>query len=422
MLKFKLFSLPVALVLLALPVNVKAQDAANLDDAPQILTSDLAPVHVLEERQKKLSVGFIVVDSDNIVAISINGEPVTSFEPADTVTFEQEFTFSEDRTEVLLVATDEAGNSREKSFLVVLHGVKLEKPVDFSINVSLTYSYEIDDNPTNDLSSPVPVGGVEFTGVVEDSEQPDNRTSINAAVSMKLGGFTANTGMAQVAYDKPENEGLGTEVLFLGAGYRLATGKESDLLFNYLFTDINIGGNDYSNTHTISPALEMRFDLKKEGSTKHRLGLDAVVKDFSSDEQTDGSQATLKWVYDSLDKEKLDSFRNSFKLGNSTEGFEVSDYTYFGFDNDWKNKFDVGFLLNTGYGLQYRSYANDDPLSTDTPLGDTRVDYLMRYSLGFGWEFTPGWSALLNYKTLFNLSNKSPYVRNTYGITATGSF
>ena len=62
------------------------------------------------------------------------------------------------------------------------------------------------------------------------------------------------------------------------------------------------------------------------------------------------------------------------------------------------------------------------PLSTDTPLGTTRVDNLLRISIGPGWQFTSSWSAVLGYRYLTNLSNKQPYVRQIYGLIVEGAF
>jgi hypothetical protein len=109
-------------------------------------------------------------------------------------------------------------------------------------------------------------------------------------------------------------------------------------------------------------------------------------------------------------------------VGNSTEGFEESEYTFLALDQDWYNKWDGGFLFDVGYGLSYRTYANDEPLSEDTPLGDTRVDAPMRISLAPGYEFVKGWSAYVTGRYTFNLSNKQPYTRYLYGVRVVGIF
>ncbi|MCH8882294.1 MAG: hypothetical protein IIA41_02210 [SAR324 cluster bacterium] len=103
-----------ALALCAWAAPAAAQDEAEESQAPQILTSDLARRHVLTE--DRISVDFVIVDSDNIVRVTINGEP-QQFTPSDTVLITKEFVFTEDRTVIEVTATDEQGNERVRKLL-----------------------------------------------------------------------------------------------------------------------------------------------------------------------------------------------------------------------------------------------------------------------------------------------------------------
>ena len=178
---------------------------------------------------------------------------------------------------------------------------------------------------------------------------------------------------------------------------------------------------DWSQSHTLSPGYELDSS-GADGTSRNLLAVDIIMKDFSRSDQKDATQFTLKWDHFDLDLEKQDSLRSVLALGNSTEGYEESDYNFVSLDQDWTNKWSGGFRFDVGYGLAYRDYPNDEPLSTDTPLGDTRVDAPMRISLAPGWQINPKWYVLVGYRYTFNLSNKQPYVRQIYGVTVDGTF
>ncbi len=131
---------------------------------------------------------------------------------------------------------------------------------------------------------------------------------------------------------------------------------------------------------------------------------------------------TLKWEYRTLDNEKQDRYRRLFVLGSASEGIVETDFTFVGVDLDWNYKWDSGLLWDLGFGAQYRDYRNDEPLSKETPLGDTRVDAPIRLTTGLGWEFSPAIRLMASYQYKFNLSNKSPYVRQIFGIGLNGRF
>jgi hypothetical protein len=129
----------------------------------------------------------------------------------------------------------------------------------------------------------------------------------------------------------------------------------------------------------------------------------------------------FRWAYNSTDAAGQDAFDSVIVFGNSTEGVKEQDYSYYGFDFDWINRWDAGFRFDIGFGLQYRSFPEDkQPLIKD--FGDVRIDTLWRLSSGLGWQFSPKWSAMLNYRYLTDISNKSPYVRPIYGLAINGGF
>ena len=160
----------------------------------------------------------------------------------------------------------------------------------------------------------------------------------------------------------------------------------------------------------------------EDGTTRHRFAVDLTLRQFARSEQDDVTTQRAAWTYFNLDPEGLDSFRSVVSLGSSSEGFDESEYTFVAGNFDWKNRWDSGLLFNIGFGLEYRDYANDEPLSKDTPLGDTRVDTLWRFSAAPGWRFTDSISALFNYRYVTDISNKAPYVRQVYGLVVRGVF
>lgn len=413
-----------AALLIVQPATGQAQDGAEA--APQILTSDLTVKQLLSEPTKFVS--FVIVDDDTIEEVTINGEP-TDFVPGKTVVINKHFNFQPGKTQIKVVAVDEAGNRREKSFLV---GYALEegdafmaeeKPKErgFFWKVSFSAAFENDDNPSNDLSLPVSIGDLEISGVIPDSEQPDSRQVINGTLVAGFNQLSAFGGMAQTTYSKSENEYLNSQAIFFGVGYNIPFSPTRKLLLNLLMLDINIGGEDFSQNTKFSPGME--FTSKDdEGSYKHVLGLDVTSKDFANPDVNAGSQMVLKWVYDSTDAEKLDNYHRTFALGTNDNGTDASKCSFATFDYDWKNRWESGFRWDLGFGFQYRNYENEVPLSTETGLGATRTDMPLRLSTGLGWVFNPDWSVMADYRYTFNLSNKSPYVRSISGLTLNGAF
>ncbi len=393
--------------------------------APQILTSDLARKQIIRKEYKLVS--FVFIDDDNITEILINGKS-QEFEPNTTVTITKKYRFQKGVSVITVVATDEKGNKREKSFLIGMGVTKegksasgAQQQAGFVWNAKLDIAFEADDNPTLDLSSPVSIGDIDIQGVIPDSEQPDTRYSIQAAFIGALDGVNSFAGFKQITYSKSSNDFLNSQTIFLGAGYNKALSENSIFTVYYMFMDINVGGSDFSQNHFIIPNIEFSSS-DPDGFYRHMFGLTFASKDFAGDELTDASQIELKWEYNSLDAEKMDNFRSIIALGTSDEGTEESQATFCSFDFDWTNKWESGLKWDAGFGFQYRDYKNETPLSENTGLGTTRVDFPIRISTGLGWQFNETWKAMYNYDYVFNLSNKSPYVRTIHGVTVSGLF
>lgn len=414
------------LVLLIFPAIGGAQDTESTgNEAPQILTADLARKQVLKTETK--SVSFVILDEDNIRQVFINNEPVDIF-PARSIVINRKFVFKPGKTVIKVVAIDEFGNQREKEFLVgygLEDGEQLEdekkKEKGLFWKVVFGASYENDDNPSNDLSLPVSIGDLEITGVIPDSEQPDTRTNLKGTLILGFGNLSAFFGGTKTTYSKSENDYLNSQAIYFGAGYGFSLSESKKLLLNLIVMDINVGGEDFSQSIGFSPGLQFKSN-DKEGSYKHLLGIDYTTKDFASSDVDSGSQAVLKWVYDSLDAEMLDRYHRTFAYGMNDNGTDESKASFFTFDYDWYNRWESGFKWDLGMGMQYKTYENEAPLSSDTALGSKRVDMPIRISTGMGWHFNDDWNAMYNYKYTFNLSNKSPYVRTIHGLTVNGAF
>lgn len=415
-LKAKTIVLPLALAwaLVAWAGGAGAQQDQEADPAtlpPQILTSDLP--NKLQAQSEAVDVTWVFVDTDTITEVKINGEvqPIT---PADTVVVNKTIAVDRDQVAVVVEATDEAGNTRTKSYLIYRPGYDPEAARYF---VVVEARYEVDDNPSNDLSSPVSLSGVDVQGVVPDDEQEDMRMGLNATVGANWKNWNALGGVSLVRYGKSENARLESDIFYVGGGYTMDNG----LFLKYLFADINLGEFDYAQEHTVTPGYQTQA-IDEDGTTRHRFAVDLKLRQFARSEQDDITTQRAAWTYFNLDPEGLDSFRSVVSLGSSGEGFDESEYTFVAGNFDWKNRWDSGLLFNIGFGLEYRDYANDEPLSKDTPLGDTRVDTLWRFSAAPGWRFSDSISTLFNYRYVTDISNKAPYVRQVYGLVVRGVF
>lgn len=410
--------------LLGFAPSAWAQDEA--DNPPEILTSELALKTLLES--DRLEVNFVIVDNDRVTEVSINGQP-QPIEPGDTVMLSRTFEFKQDVTRVEVSAKDEKGHTRTITYTVYRPGVDPDRAVAGPAKARLQWSanydtrYEVDDNPSNDLSLPISIEGVNVDGVVPDGEQGDSRFNLNANGVIGYGIVSGFVGLSAIQYSKSDNKDFEVQAWFLGGGVTLPVGERSAFLAFYTFTDINLGGFDYAQTHTLSPGFRWTGQDPDGDTTQRLIGLDVTRKMFArSDVQTDATVLTLKTDYSSLDKAKQDSYRSVYAIGSATEGIDVTEFNYLSADWDWNLRWDSGLLFDVGTGVQYRDYANDTPLSTDTFLGSTRVDIPARFSTGIGYQFLPQVRAMFNYRYTFNLSNKTPYVRQIYGIGVNGAF
>ena len=422
------------------PAGVLAQQntepaEATIKDPPEILTSDMGLRTALES--DRLTVNFVVVDSDNIVSVTINGE-AQEFEPADTVMITREFHFTQPQTVVEVRATDEAGNSKTVRYTAFLPGVDIEKSRK---GRELTYAFHYrlfrraDSNPSRDIGAPIDIEGVNV-GVYSPSRQKDMSTQMLLLANFAYGPYQALLGQGSLRFGKESFQNLNSEVNFFGLGYGKVQPESAGFEFRYLFMDINLYENqtnkapqqgDYALHHILSPAWVIRGKIDDGGSRTDTFKLEYTSKDFANSSQQDTGVYSLKWDKKTVDAEEEDTFLMRTALGIESEGIlsgdkDISAYRYIGFDFDWKNTWGFGLLLDTGFGLQYRSYPNTTGVLTEQFFGLTRVDVPLRFSFATGYQFAKTLKVLFDYKYLFNLSNDRPYYRQTYGVGLQGTF
>ena len=410
-----------ALVLLAALCLGLAFGASAQEEAPQVLTSDLALRQEVES--STLTVNFVIVDEDTITKVTIDGEEQTII-PGDTVLITKEFVFTRGRQIIRVVAEDEEGNRRERSYLVAF-GVPLEPPPEERKEEKLIIGFvfdvrlEVDDNPTQDLSLPFTVSEIgELEGVIDDSEQEDTRTTLKGLASVSQGKYSGYIGFVDTSYSDDDNEFLESQVIFLGGATKF--GSDRQWILGAALSDIDLGGNDFATLITVSPGYETR-DKEEDGTSKTLYGADVSSKMFEDGTRDDGIEWAIKRNYSFLETNKLDTYRGRLALGSRTEGTNESEFFFFRWDGDWANKWDSGFRWDIGLGYQYRDYPNDEDILTDELFGDTRVDNLFRVSTGVGLDFGK-LSLMFNYNYTIDLSNDSPYVRQIYGLSLQGVF
>ena len=402
--------------------------AQGENNPPEVLTSDLSLKTVLESN--RVQVDFVIVDDDKVVEVTINGEPQT-FEPAETVLLTKVLEFGQEASQVVVSAKDEAGNTKTVTYTVFPPGVDPDRqPVvqkeAMTWFASYDARYEMDDNPTQDLSSPVSIGGIDLQGVVPDDQQDDNRTNLLAMGGVAKGPWSAFLGAARIGYSKAKiAEQYNVAIYFAGMGYRLPKGGFD---FGYVFSDINLAKSDYSLVHTVSPGYRVLSE-DEDGKGTTLYSLDILRKQFADSStpgvpklQEDTTVFTLRWDYTEIDPQGQDTYIRKLHIGTESEGLPDSEFDYLSTDFDWKNKWDSGLLFDIGFGLAYRDFKTDEPLTTDTYLGDTRVDAPMRISTGLGWTFSELVNLMLGYQYTFNLSNKTPYERQIIGLGVNGTF
>lgn len=106
-----------AALILGAGLQANAQEEQEGEgNAPQVLTSDLFRKQVI--RTEKVSASFIFLDSDKIVEIKFNGV-AAEFEPDNAIVINMVFEIDAIEVIIEVSATDERGNTREKSYLVI---------------------------------------------------------------------------------------------------------------------------------------------------------------------------------------------------------------------------------------------------------------------------------------------------------------
>ncbi len=410
------------LVLTMILIPFSGIQYALAGDAPQILSSDLAPEQIVDSREK--SVSFVFVDSDNITEITINEEKQT-FKPGTLIEITKTFEFTSGKNLINITATDEAGNKREKLFVVGFGDIdpnefetSKQKDSKFFWGVNYGLSYEYDTNPSLDTSSPIDIQDIDLEGVVDDSDQPDTRMTGSALGTVGYGDIAAFVGGTKMQYSDSDNDVFDYQLIMIGATYTFNF-SESALILGYNASDVNIGDYDYCQNFTFTPNYLMKSE-DAEGYYRNLLTITMAYRDFSDADYDDAFIYNAKWERNSLDADKLDNFRSLVVLGYETDGPEENEYYYIGGDVDWQLRWDLGLLVDYGAGLKYKSYPEDDP--TTTQFGDTRVDLPIRVSAGVGFEFFKYLRLTYRYKYVFNLSNDSPYERHVHGLYLTGTF
>lgn len=400
-----------------------AASAWAQDEAPQVLTSDLALRQ--EISTSSLTVNFVIVDDDEITKVTIDGEEQEII-PGDTVLITKEFNFTIGRHIIRVTVEDEKGNKRERSYLVA-YGVPVEltaeekkKRQEIKFGVVFEVRYEVDDNPTQDLSLPFSVSDIgDLEGVVDDSEQEDNRTVLKALVSGSRGSLSGYLGVVDTSYDKADNKLLNSQVFFLGGTKKFGAAKQ--ILMGASFSDVNLGGNDYAQQFTVTPGYEFK-DKDGKVTITTVYSLDVTSKSFADTAtRKDTTEYAIKRSSLTQYSNKLSTHKTLIALGRKSEGTAESEFIFFRSDLDMKHKWDSGIKWDIGFGYQYRDYPNDKDILTDELFGDTRVDNILHFKTGAGMEFGK-LTLMLNYKYTTDLSNDSPYVRQIYGLSLQGIF
>ena len=395
-------------------------------ESPEILTSDLL------KRQKvvseTLNVDFIITDKDDIVEIVINGENQT-FEPSNTVVISKKFTFQHGRNLIKVVAVDDKGNQTEEKYIVAFgKDVPLipksltEKKNKFSWNVSLGVKVQDDGNPSDDLGVPIDTGDIVIEGLVPDENQPDTRTTKNAMVSMSYGKFSGFLGVNTTEYTQQRYiTNYNTAVSMFGLGYKPSSKKWGPVV-KYMLMDVNTNGYDTLQSNTFTLGYQFGYVASNKSTSKQALYLVHAKSEYAAASTDPSSTGTFRWEYDNTDKEGLDYFRYVFARGNSIESTEDDKNSFTTLDFLWNNKWLSGVLFDIGFGFGQKTYPNDgNILSSDTPLGDTRVDIPITFNTALGYTIH-GVKLKWNFDYSFNLSNKKPTVRDISGFELSGSF
>ncbi|NQU62676.1 MAG: hypothetical protein HQ517_00100 [SAR324 cluster bacterium] len=376
---------------------------------------------------KTLNVDFIITDQDDIVEVLINDE-YQEFALSNTVVISKKFTFKEGRNLITVVAIDDKGNKTKEQYIVAFgKGVSIlpegaeKKKSKFNWNVSLGAKLENDSNPSDDLGVPIDTGDIVIEGIVPDEEQPDTRTTKNATLSFSYDKFSGFLGINTTEYSQQRyKNNYDTSITMAGLGYQPGS-KEWGTVIKYMFMDINTDGYDTLQSHTVTLGYQFGYVADNGSNSKQKLLLVNAKSEYADPNTIPSSTGTFRWEYDNMDKEGLDYFRYVMAVGSSLEGDEEQKNTFTTFDFLWNNKWLSGVLFDIGFGFGHKPYPNQMPLSSNTPLGDTRVDVPLKFNTGLGYTLY-GWKLKWNYDYSFNLSNKKPTVRVISGFELSGSF
>lgn len=415
--------LSLIIVFWACSAFVALADERKQIKSPEILTTDLLKRQKVVEKEVRAS--FVVVDDYDIVSVTINGE-VQNITPGKIVTIEKLFNLKTGRNAVKINARNSLGGMRERIFIIaygddveILPPEKVEEK-KFQWFVIVGGKYDIDSNPSNDLGVPIDTGDVVVEGIVDDKEQDDVRITKNAILTASYGGISGFIVVNTTEYEKDQYQAYNTEVLMVGAGYTPKPDR-CGVFLGYFFLDLNNDGYDTLQSHTTNLGYQFGYIADNGSNSRWLFSLVWAGSEFADPTEEPSSTGTFKWEYVNLDEDRLDKFHYVFGYGSSLESSEEDIHSFWTMDFQWSNKWRSGVLFDIGFAFGQKEYPNQAPLSAETPFGDKRVDVPLSYnnSLGFTkW----GWTLKLNYEYSFNLSNKSPSVRDITGIELSAVF
>ena len=413
------------------PIQGQEEREGRADRPPRILTSDLQNEQIVEESE--MEVHFVIADSNSIQEVTIDGVPA-EINPWPTILITRTFRFNPGLTEIVVTAMDDDGNKTIRRFLVAYQaelpdsGAGKESPAK-KTEIVTTYQgsirYEYDDNPITDLSVVVPIGElknrVPDQGIVPDSQQSDQLLTLTGSLTLNRGRAFGSMGIIATDYKKSENMLLESKSAYFAGGYQFNDDGKTAIPASLIFTIINVGGIGYVISLSGNVGY-LEYEQEASGELRsHLYNVELTYKDFNSEQQKDGFQIRGKWEFNNIGANQGETTRHRASLGNNNDGLPISNYWFAGWDSDIKRGWDESYLYVAGVGVQYRQYPNDNEPLVDN-LGDTRLDLVIRFNIGVGWEFWPGWNLILNDDSIVNASNKRPYQRNKLGFILSAVF
>ncbi|MBU3914013.1 hypothetical protein KKA14_00590 [bacterium] len=418
-----LFSFIWCMIIIIYAPFLSADTNKNLE-GPEILTSDLTRKQQLESPE--LEANFVIYDDDKIVEVKINGK-AQKFEPANTIAIDQVFTFQKGENLITVTATDEQGNQNTRSYLVVfgeelvddaLASEEDQKEKKLAWKIMGSIQLKNDSNPNNDIGLPIDTGDMTISGQIDDDKQADTQTAADIMAILMYGKWQAYVGYVQSSYSQSLYEDLAATIFIAGASY-MPKASQDGLNAKFTLLNINMGGDPFALYNIFN--IGYQFGRKDEGgTTRHLWAFMYNYKTFSDSALDVGNSTILQWEYTNMDVDNLDFFKSLITFGTGNDGDEESKFSIMTMDHDWANKWRSGFLMGIGYGLQYKQFPNQKPLTTE--LGSTRIDLPIRFSFDLGWEFNPDWALKYQYEYTLNISLKIPYYKTVNGLQLRGSF